>query len=64
MSRPSAVAGNSATVTRPMTAEQRATFERDGYLILHGALAPDEAAAAREAIDRARSRRHRDRGSR
>jgi hypothetical protein len=35
-----------------MTAEQRATFDRDGYLIIRSALRPDEAAAAREAIDR------------
>jgi ectoine hydroxylase-related dioxygenase (phytanoyl-CoA dioxygenase family) len=35
-----------------MTAEQRAAFDRDGYLIIRGALSPDEAAAAREAIDR------------
>ena len=36
----------------PVTAEQRAAFDRDGYLIIRGALAPDEVAAAREAIDR------------
>jgi len=36
----------------PMTAEQRATFDRDGYLIIRSALRPDEAADAREAIDR------------
>jgi ectoine hydroxylase len=35
-----------------MTAQQRATFDRDGYLIIRGALRPDEAADAREAIDR------------
>ncbi len=35
-----------------MTAEQQAAFDRDGYLIIRGALGPDEAAAAREAIDR------------
>jgi len=35
-----------------MTAEQRATFERDGYLIIRGALYPDEVAAARDAVDR------------
>jgi hypothetical protein len=35
-----------------MTAEQRAAFERDGYLIIRGALAPDEVAGARDAIDR------------
>ena len=34
-----------------MTAEQRASFDRDGYLIIRGALGPDEVAAAREAID-------------
>jgi hypothetical protein len=36
----------------PITAEQRAAFDRDGYLIIRGALGPDEAAAAREALDR------------
>jgi ectoine hydroxylase-related dioxygenase (phytanoyl-CoA dioxygenase family) len=35
-----------------MTAEQRAAFERDGYLIIRGALSPDEVAGARDAIDR------------
>ncbi len=42
----------SAAPSVPMTAEQRATFERDGYLIIRGALYPDEVAAARDAIDR------------
>jgi ectoine hydroxylase len=41
-----------ATPTQPMTAEQRAAFDRNGYLIIRGALRPDEAAAAREALDR------------
>ena len=36
----------------PMTAGQRAAFDRDGYLIIRGALQPDEVAAAREALDR------------
>jgi hypothetical protein len=36
-----------------MTAEQRVIFDRDGYLIIRGALRPDEAADARDAIDRA-----------
>jgi len=35
-----------------MTAEQRARFDRDGYLIIRGALGPDEVAAARNALDR------------
>ena len=35
-----------------MTAEQRASFDRDGYLIIRGALGPDEIAGARDAIDR------------
>jgi ectoine hydroxylase len=35
-----------------MTAEQRAAFDRDGYLMIRGALGPDEVAAAREALDR------------
>src|SRR5260370_17385252 len=36
----------------PMAPDQRARFDRDGYLIIRGALQPDEAAAAREATDR------------
>jgi ectoine hydroxylase len=36
----------------PMTAEQRARFDRDGYLIIRGALSQDEVAAARDAVDR------------
>jgi ectoine hydroxylase len=40
----------------PMTAEQRAAFDRDGYVIIRGALDPDEVAAAREAIDRVYAR--------
>ena len=34
----------------PMAPEQRAKFDRDGYLIISGALSPDEVAAAREAV--------------
>ena len=41
-----------ATATAPMTAEQRASFDRDGYLVIRGALRPDEVASAREALDR------------
>ncbi len=51
MTQKSAVAENTTSVV-PMTAEQRASFDRDGYLLIRGALGPDEAAAAREAIDR------------
>lgn len=51
MTQKSTVARNT-TPAVPMTAEQRATFDRDGYLIIRGALRPDEAADAREAIDR------------
>ena len=51
MTQESATARSAAPAV-PMTAEQRATFERDGYLIIRGALGPDEAAAAREALDR------------
>ena len=36
----------------PMTAGQRAAFDRDGYLVIRGALGPDETAAAIDAIDR------------
>jgi ectoine hydroxylase len=49
MTRGPAAARNTTPV--PMTAEQRAAFDRDGYLIIRGALRPDEAAAAREAVD-------------
>jgi hypothetical protein len=35
-----------------MTPEQRVAFDRDGYLIIRGALGPAEAAAAREVADR------------
>ena len=35
-----------------VTAEQRDRFDRDGYLVIRGALRPDEVAAAREALDR------------
>src|SRR6516162_7754633 len=51
MTQKSIVAGNS-TPNAPMTAEQRASFDRDGYLIIRGALGQDEVTAAREAIDR------------
>jgi ectoine hydroxylase-related dioxygenase (phytanoyl-CoA dioxygenase family) len=36
----------------PVTAEQRARFDRDGYLVIPGALRPDEVGGAREALDR------------
>ena len=45
-------AARNTTSAMPMTAEQRAAFDRDGYLIIRGALRPDEVAAARDAIDR------------
>jgi len=35
-----------------MTREQRARFDRDGYLVIRGALRPDEVAGARAALDR------------
>ena len=41
-----------ATSAVPLTAEQTAAFNRDGYLLIPGALGADEAAAARDAIDR------------
>jgi ectoine hydroxylase len=41
-----------AASTQPMTVEQRARFDRDGYLIIRGALRPDEVAVARTALDR------------
>jgi ectoine hydroxylase-related dioxygenase (phytanoyl-CoA dioxygenase family) len=48
---PATVAG-SAAQAGPLTSEQRAAFDRDGYLIIRGALSPDETAAARAAVDR------------
>jgi ectoine hydroxylase len=50
MTQTSTAAGNTPAV--PMTAGERAAFDRDGYLIIPGALGPDEVAAARDAIDR------------
>jgi hypothetical protein len=41
-----------AVPAEPVTAERRAAFDRDGYVIIRGALAPDELAAACRAIDR------------
>ena len=41
-----------ATEAAPVTAEQRARFDRDGYLVIRRALRPDEVAVAREALDR------------
>src|SRR5205085_11067134 len=49
----------SAALPVPMTAEQRAAFERDGYLIIRGALRPGEVAAARDAVDRVHAARAR-----
>jgi len=45
-------AARSAAPAVPMTAEQRAAFERDGYLIIRGALGPDEVTGVRDAVDR------------
>lgn len=36
----------------PMTAEQREEFDRDGFLIIRGALSPDEVSFYRDALDR------------
>lgn len=41
-----------AAPAEPMTAEERTRFDRDGYLIIRGALSPDEIATARDALDR------------
>jgi ectoine hydroxylase len=49
MAQTSAVLGAS---TEPITAGQRARLDRDGYLIIRGALEPDEVRAARDALDR------------
>ncbi len=50
--RQHSTAGGKITPAEPMTAEQRAAFDRDGYLIIPGALRPDEVAATRDALDR------------
>ena len=47
---PAAARGAAPAV--PMTAEQRGAFERDGYLIIRGALCPDEVTGVRDAVDR------------
>ena len=44
--------GRCADPSVPMTAEDRAAFERDGHLIIRDALCPDEVAAARDAVGR------------
>lgn len=49
MAQTSAVLGAS---TESVTAEQRARFDRDGYLLIRGALGPDDVMAARDALDR------------
>ena len=36
------------TASTPMSVEDRATFERDGYVIVPGVLTDDEVATARE----------------
>jgi ectoine hydroxylase-related dioxygenase (phytanoyl-CoA dioxygenase family) len=41
-----------AAPAEPLTAEQRAAFDRDGYVVIRGALGTDEVAAARNALDR------------
>lgn len=51
MTRQPAAVRNAAPSV-PMTAERRAAFERDGYLIIRGAPRLDEVAGARDAIDR------------
>jgi len=51
MTHESTAAGNT-TQAVPTTAEQRVSFERDGYLIISGALRSDEAADAGYAVDR------------
>jgi ectoine hydroxylase len=41
-----------AAPSQPMTAAEVVRFERDGYLVIRGALRPDEVAAACDALDR------------
>jgi ectoine hydroxylase len=47
----SSTAGSDEQVM-PMTAEQREQFDRDGFLIIRGALSPDEVSFYRDALDR------------
>ncbi|MBV9380821.1 MAG: phytanoyl-CoA dioxygenase family protein [Streptosporangiaceae bacterium] len=47
----SIIPGSDVQVT-PMTAEQHERFDRDGFLIIPGALSPDEVAFYRDALDR------------
>jgi ectoine hydroxylase len=39
-------------IVAPMTVEQREQFDREGYLVIRGALTPDEVAYYTEALDR------------
>jgi hypothetical protein len=41
-----------ASTTARMSAESRAQFERDGFLVIRGALRPDEIEFYRDALDR------------
>jgi hypothetical protein len=41
-------------VWEPLTAEERARFDRDGYIVIPSALSPDEVRTARQALSRAR----------
>ena len=50
MTHESTAAGNT-TQAVPTTAEQRVSFERDGYLIINGALRPNEAADVGHVVD-------------
>jgi ectoine hydroxylase len=43
---------STTVAAEPVTAEQRSRFDRDGYLVIRGALRPDEVAGARGALDR------------
>src|SRR5713101_9882597 len=51
MTHESTAAGNT-TQAVPTTAERRVSFERDGYLIINGALRPNESADVGYAVDR------------
>ena len=41
-------------VWEPLTTEERARFDRDGYIVIPSALSPDEVRTARQALSRAR----------
>ncbi len=52
LAQASPVSGGTPLPTAGMSAESRAQFERDGFLVIRGALRPDEVEFYRDALDR------------